>query len=67
MSKETVQREDLNSEQPESLISPKSLFDQRKDDQQEVEQMLGHYVSKAQRQPEKITKKMITSGGGREI
>ncbi|XP_067470820.1 zinc finger protein 106 isoform X3 [Thunnus thynnus] len=55
MSKETAQREGRSPEQQGALISPKSLFAQGKDNQQEVEQMLGHYVSKAQRQPEKIT------------
>ncbi|KAM7403631.1 hypothetical protein PAMA_004189 [Pampus argenteus] len=52
-SKETAQREGLSSEQQGSLISPKSLFAKGKDSQQEVEQMLGHYVSKTQMQPEK--------------
>lgn len=55
MSKEKAQREGLSSEQQGSFISPKSLFAQEKDSQQEVEKMLSHYVSKEQRQPEKIT------------
>ncbi|CAK6965745.1 LOW QUALITY PROTEIN: zinc finger protein 106 [Scomber scombrus] len=55
LSKETTQRESLSSEQQGSLMSPKSLFAKEKNSQQEMEQMLGHYVSKAQMQPEKLT------------
>ncbi|KAA8579221.1 hypothetical protein FQN60_007162 [Etheostoma spectabile] len=58
MSKETVQREALSSEQQGSSISPNPIFTQENKDntrQQEVEQMLGQFETLAQKQPEKLT------------
>lgn len=58
MSKETEQREPLSSEQQGSSVSPNLIFAQgNKDDQrqQEVEQMLGQFEAKTQKQPDMLT------------
>ncbi len=58
MSKETAQKEGLSSEQQGSSVSPSSIFAQGNKDnqhQQEVEQMLGQFEAKAQKQPDKLT------------
>ncbi|XP_070834759.1 zinc finger protein 106 [Chaetodon trifascialis] len=58
VSKEAVQREGVSSEQQGSSTSPCPIFTQgNKDHQrhQEVEQLLGQFEAKAQKQPDKLT------------
>ncbi|XP_044022577.1 zinc finger protein 106 [Siniperca chuatsi] len=58
MSKETAQREGHISEQQGSSVSPSPIFAQGNKDsqrQQEVEQILGQFEAKTQKQPDKLT------------
>ncbi|XP_070776356.1 zinc finger protein 106 [Enoplosus armatus] len=58
MPKETAQREGLASEQQGSSVSPSPIFAEGNKDnrrQQEVEQILGQFEAKAQKQPDKLT------------
>ncbi|XP_041668393.1 zinc finger protein 106 isoform X2 [Cheilinus undulatus] len=53
-----AQREDISSEQQESYVSPRPQSDEGDKDsqrQQELEQMLGQFGTKAEKQPEKLT------------
>ncbi|XP_045918182.1 zinc finger protein 106 isoform X2 [Micropterus dolomieu] len=58
MSKETAQREGLSSEQQGSSISPSPIYTQENKDsqhQQEVEQILGQFEAKKEKQPDTLT------------
>ncbi|XP_070697894.1 zinc finger protein 106 [Pempheris klunzingeri] len=59
ISKETAQREDLRSEQQGSSVSPSPIIAQGNKGNQEVEQMLGQYEGKAQKEPDKLTSSTV--------